>query len=432
MEISYHIQKSKITFEAYPNERDFEFYSARKGKLCRQTATFEMPDNFDAGKTHPDILGLVAILVFGPYSHREIRLAWKISEQLAQASEKFFRRTLEPVDFNLSKRQASAKARPSLAFSGGVDSFAALKLMPDTTMPVFCHRIVPEGMHQGLYRADAALLACRDVSVSHNAISIKTDMEYVRDPVGFGVDWTNAAGAVLLADHFNFNSVAFGMVMESAYFIGHPHYSNLRSRSVYRAWSPLFEAAGVPIALPTAGLSEVVTSKIALSMRDVWHPDSCVRGGAGQPCMKCFKCFRKKILDAKLEGSEIPKNHFEIPYSSKEVKRRLLEQPIHHEDVLAYSLQDLKCASNSVLHALLLKCRSITDYGRGLSVLDRHYEKSFELVPEFMRDELAEKIRRYAEPYSVHDVQLIESWETGRLLEMGDYQKGQKWLADIL
>ena len=72
------------------------------------------------------------------------------------------------------------------------------------------------------------------------------------------------------------------------------------------------------------------------------------------------------------------------------------------------------------------------EYGHGLSVLERHYEKSFDLVPDFMKKDLGRKIRKYAEPYTVDDLQLIENWETSHLVEMDEYQEGHKRLADLL
>jgi hypothetical protein len=315
-----------------------------------------------------------------------------------------------------------------LAFSGGVDSFAALALLPEKTIPVFCHRTRPADVPKGLYRADAALLACKELSTTHDVHVFDTDMEYVRDPVGFSVDWTNAAGAVLLADYYNFNSISFGMVLESAYFIGHPYYSNLNTRSIYSAWAPLFETVGIPISLPTAGLSEVVTSKIVTSKVSEWHPESCVRGSVRKPCMRCFKCFRKTILDARLSDSELPIKHFDIALESREVKRRLLETPIHHENVLSYSISGLKCGKNPILSAIRAKSLPILEYASGLSVLERHYPRSAELVPDFLWHDVAKKISIFAKPYTHADTELIETWETGSLTKLVPYQKAHEEL----
>ena len=432
LKIAYSVSDQKLTLTCEPSLSDIEFFSQRKGKLTRNSADFELGKDFDVRAMHPDTLALLALIIFGPFAKNDISLSWAISQDLAEACSTSFRRKIGPVDPSLVPRKVTDPSRPALAFSGGVDSYAALALLPEDTVPVFCLRTRPEGVPVGLYRAEAAINSCEELRASHHVEIVKTNMEYVRDPVGFSVDWTNAAGAILLADHYHFNSVSFGMIMESAYFIGHPYYSDLRARSVYKAWAPLFEAVNIPIALPTAGLSEVVTSKIVATKEDEWHPESCVRGKVGAPCMNCFKCFRKTILDAKLNGSTLSVEHFDIAKRSKEVKRRLLEVPIHHENVLAFSLLDLKCDDNPILDAMRRKTLPIVEYGKSLSTLERHYTKSRELVPGFLWPSVSTAILKYATPYTNSDVELIENWEISSLTKQEVYQTAQKDLLYLL
>src|SRR5690606_21051487 len=110
----------------------------------------------------------------------------------------------------------------AIAFSGGVDSVAALAILPQNTIAIFMNRIAKRVGKPGLYRADAALQTCDDVRRSgYDVRVVDTSMELMRDPIGFAVDWTNAVGAVAHADQLDLRSISFGMIAESAFATGH-------------------------------------------------------------------------------------------------------------------------------------------------------------------------------------------------------------------
>lgn len=432
MKISRQFTDTQLILHADPGPDDIEFQATRKGKLSRKAVEFSLPEAFEPDRTHPDLIALIALLVFGPFTARNIEFDWRISAEFAEAVLTSFKRRAGPSDPQIESRKAKPEYRPALAFSGGVDSFAALAVMPEDTVPVFCHRIVPDGHRAGLYRADAALRACEDLKKTHDVQIVCTTMEFARDPVGFSVDWTNGCGAVLLADHLGLDSIAFGLIMESAYFIGHPKYSDLESRSIYAAWAPIFASAGLPMYMPVAGLSEVVTSKIAIRHEERWHAESCVRGKVEEPCLKCFKCFRKTILDHRIRGRALDSSHFDIALTSREVKSKLLTVPIHHENVLAYSLFGLTAESNPVLDALRQKTISLQEYGRDLLFLERHYPRSIRLIPEKYREATVERIHGFAQPATLEDIETIECWDTQHLTETDRYKEGHSTLENIL
>jgi hypothetical protein len=109
-----------------------------------------------------------------------------------------------------------------LAFSGGVDSTAALSVMPKNTVSIFMDRPLKG---KSLYNPQAAHLAVESLKeIGYVSESVQCDLEYVRHPVGFPTDLSNGVPALLLADYFNASSIAFGTVLESAYGIGHERY----------------------------------------------------------------------------------------------------------------------------------------------------------------------------------------------------------------
>ena len=411
MKIFVEFSARLLKFTVELSHEDIEFGLKRKARINRLHAEFVVPPGFKASSIHPDALCLLALIVYGPFSKSVFETSWAVSEDFSDAVLNNLKRRCPTVSKYISPREVSLSGRDALAFSGGADSVAALELLGENALPIFMRRIVPEGERVGLYRADAALLSCETVQKSGTEISIvDTTMEYAREPVGFAVDWTNAAGAILLSDEKNIRSVSFGMVQESAFFIGHSHFSDLRRRSVYSAWAPLFEAVGLPISLPTSGLSEVVTSKIANRVAEKYFSQSCVRGAATEPCGRCFKCFRKKILDARLSGELLPAEHFEIAKNSKEVKRRLLEVPLHHENVLGFSLHGLNTGQSEIFETLVQKTSPIVRYGENLGCLEKFNPRGLEYMPEFMRDAVHKKIAEFADDANADDLRIIEGW----------------------
>ena len=103
-----------------------------------------------------------------------------------------------PIDEGLDPWKPGKNSRPGLAFSGGVDSTAALALMPATTAPIFMDRPIRS---KSLYDKDAVRHSCLEVErLGYDMHVIQCDLEYVRNPGGLPVDVANSVPAVLMAD----------------------------------------------------------------------------------------------------------------------------------------------------------------------------------------------------------------------------------------
>lgn len=433
MDVDFEFCDRKLILRATPSDQDIAFGADRKAKIAALEVYFALPDGFSKYSIHPDALCLLALLIYGPFAKGEFNTSWGVSRVFSDVVGSFFKRKINNVDDHLHPRSLPDFGREALAFSGGVDSVAALALLPDDTLPIFMKRALPDASKHGLYRPDAALKSCQSLRDSGRDVAIiETTMEFARDPVGFSVDWTNAAGAVLFSDFQNLRSVSFGMVQESAFFLGHSHFSDLQRRSVYSAWAPIFACIGLPISLPAAGLSEVVTSMIARNVNYKWVAQSCVRGSADLPCGRCFKCFRKVLLDAKIRKAKVSAEHFLIVQSSAEVRRRVLEVPIHHENVLAYSLNDLQVESSDIYIALSQKTKPLFEYGRGLRFLEKFNTLGLKYVPTHLCDSVRERIGEHAQDADESDRAIIEGWDIENISRSDAYLSAQARLEAIL
>lgn len=414
-----------------PNKDDENFYAERKAKLNQTSIYFKLPNDVDISNIHPDLILLTTLLAIKPFTHKTLEININPSQLMVDACKIHLSLNIVCSKPLSSQRKKPKDGNPGLAFSGGSDSIAALSIMPKNTVCIFLQRS-SKGAVKSLYKDDAAIHSCKLVRKSGYSVeAIQTSLEYVRNPVGFPLDWSNSTPIILLSDHFKINSINFGMVLESSYGIGHTKYSDLRNRNIYKNWSPLFDVANIPISLPTAGLSEVITQKIACTTAKNWDAQSCVRGAVNLPCMKCFKCFRKVLLDSEVGSAKLQANHFQIAKNSKEVARRLLERPIHHENVLAYSLRNTK-TNDPIGKILIEKIASLLKLNNNLNILEKFYSPAANLIDPSIREFVLSKISEVSQSTNFKEIDEIESWDTSYIIKLEDYESAQKSLFSLI
>ncbi len=423
--------RSWLMIRMLPDLEDLQFAEGRRAQLGRPAATFELPRN--AVEFHPDIYALVVLLLVQPFTAKRIVLDQPVSPQFAELVQQRLGLEIGPISSSIEQRRPPESARDAIAFSGGVDSCVALWLAPRSAIGVFLDRRAGRNAVAGLYRPDAAYRTIAAVRRARRSIlGVRTDLELVRNPVGFPVDWSNAVPSLLLADTMGFASVGFGMVAESAFAHGNVAFSELRSRTVYSAWAPLFDHVGVPLSLPTASLSEVMTSRIALAHLRAWHPQSCVRGTADQPCGRCFKCFRKTLLESAITATPVADEHFDRAMESREVKRKLSESPVHHEGVLAYSMQGMPRSEHPLAVVLDELMAPTIEHGDGLRMLEHQYAPAASYVAPHLRDHVTSRILSETRSMSSEEEDLFRAWNLREVTPDPRYRAARHRLEQLL
>lgn len=291
------------------------------------------------GDIHPDRLGLVALLNTLPFCSKELHLEWPVSDSFLEATKIISRIVVTSKDGEIEGIKMLEGGKPSLSFSGGADSVAALGVMPKSTESVFMLR--SKNDHRSLYDSDAALESCRQLrNLGFPVHIIESDFEYLRDPIGFPTDLSVSSPIILLAGTKGYSSVAFGTILESAYGTSGLKYRNYEESSHFRLWSTLFESVGLRYSLPVAGVSEVGTAILCRKFAIGRFHQSCIRGKWGLPCNRCWKCFRKNTLMSALDRTEINPEVIANLRNSKEIRKHVIfSSPIKHEGVLTYSLE---------------------------------------------------------------------------------------------
>lgn len=169
--------------------------------------------------------------------------------------------------------------------------------------------------------------------------TIGTNVEFTRAPIGYANDAVTASPVLLLADWLNLDATGYGMILESSYLKKGHRFREYTQCRHWRAYATLFAAVGLPWHLVTAGLSEVVTTRLVLESPFQHVAQSCTRGVFASPCENCWKCFRKRLLEAALVGVDLPPAVLDQHFNIYEVSSKLDEAPIKHEDVILFILQ---------------------------------------------------------------------------------------------
>jgi len=393
------------------------------------TAHVDLPFDDALAVVHPDLLALSATLMSWPHIGSALEMPFPVSRPFASVYHERTGKRITPVSDELPPRRPPPNSVPALAYSGGVDSTAALALMPAHTVCVFLDRDQSDDP-RSLYDKRAAHHACTGLEeLGRQVYRVPTNLEYLRQPKGFPVHWAHSVPILLLADFLGFDSVAAGMVLETAYGIGHERFEDFLDAPDHRIWGGgLFEACGLPFNLVTAGLSEVATALVVDRSPYSHLAQSCMRGSVGAPCNDCWKCFRKNLLNDALAQEALDWNTLEAMFSIREARRYLRREPVEHENVLAYAVK--RCRGD---HAVLDQLRHrLAGSWQTTDWMEKWYPRSGELITPSYRDEVERTVRSLLEVMTDAEQREIESMDRATYLKSEARSRATRAFAESL
>ena len=153
---------------------------------------FQMPVDWSIDDTHPDLFQLAHHLLVEPWD---------------KSAMEHWNPTRKPG------------WRPGLAFSGGIDSAAAMALMPEDTVLLYNERTGISGQldHTNAFRFFDKIRT----DTGRIVHCIPSNHEELRrhqgKSAGFSTDYACAVQAILLADYFGLDSIGTGMPLENSY-----------------------------------------------------------------------------------------------------------------------------------------------------------------------------------------------------------------------
>lgn len=423
MRIDVNQTGNELTLTAELQEGDREL--AGKAALARKTATLKLPDGFSVDDTHPDLLALAALITFYVWIGKRLELPFPVSQTFADTVMKVSKIDVTNSSKWITPRAAGEGSHPGLSFSGGVDSMAALALMPKDTVSVFTLRTPPPEGAGSLYKPEVALHAIAEMGKAGTHVhAIETDHEWVRNPVGFAIDPAPAVPLILLADMFNLDAITFGTIAESAYLTGKGYWADYKDRVIFTRWGALFEAVGLESYNATAGISEVGSSTIVRTSEFGHLAQSCIRGVPGQPCRACVKCFRKSLITASLTGEWPDEAEVGVMMANRTIRGFLDMHPIRFEIVLTSAM-----ASYDGNDPLLLALQTrLAAKELDVSFTQGWYGPAMNLIPEKYRASTIEAANQYLPQMTAAQEDAFHAFNLAEGLESQGVDQDE-WLA---
>ena len=305
---------------------------------------FEMPKDWSFEDTHPDLFKVAEFVLLSPY---------------------------EPSILENWEPTRRPGIRPGLAFSAGVDSTAAMCLMPDRTLLFYHER---SGIDTIMNHGNANRFINHLIEEEGRpVIRVKSNHEIARTiggkSPGFTTDYACAVHVILLADHFDLDSIATGMPLENSYLFHGQKFRNFGETHFWKKHSKIFEDIGLPIYQPVMGCSELVNRNIADAFGYGEFAQSCLRAPAGTNCGRCWKCFRKNTLIGK-------------PFTmSNEISTFLAKKPLKMAASTIYSIQ--KLGEKGLADEILSEHEHIRELiDMDVTFLEGYYPPATELIPD--------------------------------------------------
>ncbi len=231
---------------------------------------WNMPRGWKLSKTHPDLLKLAEWVLLDPWTPGIIE------------------------NYQWTRK---AGTRPGLSFSGGIESTAAMLIMPKNTVIAYHER-----NFESMIKHDNALRFIRRLRWRkwRKVHIIQSDHEKIRThfgkPNGFSTDLACAVHLILLADFFDLDSISVGMPIDNSWLSKGRVFRNFPECSWYEKWIEPFRLAGLEIMLPVNMISQAGCLEIVKRNGMGDWAQSCLRAEAGQTCGRCWKCFFKNSL----------------------------------------------------------------------------------------------------------------------------------------
>ncbi len=288
--------------------------------------------------------------------------------------------------------------RPGLAFSGGIDSAAALALMPSSTVLVYNERSGIEGI---LDHTNALRFFDHLKSEGREVIRVRSNHESIRTRdgkmPGFSTDYACAVQVILLADYFGFDSIGTGMPLENSYLWHGYKYRNFSDSWFWNHYGEMFNQVGLHLYQPVAGCSEIVNLEIVKKVGYEGWAQSCLRSKkGGEVCSRCWKCFRKNSL-------------LGTPFEyTGEIETFLQKRPLKQAASTLYAIQKNGISKNGVNVV-----EKIKDIGHLLEInfewMERYYLPSLELLPPRYKDFTKKKLDSFCSQMTKRDIRQLQS-----------------------
>jgi hypothetical protein len=432
--------------------REFTGVDHEELRLVRSEWEVRLPAAFV--DLHPDVHATAVWTVLWPFVGHRLELPFGVSAWFAEKMAHWYGVTVTPVDPGRSRRECPPDYRPSLLFSGGVDSLAAAMFLPSSTAILFMDRI-PHFPGQSAEDSNALIDLVHQRSIcdaleadGYPVFRVADDHEFLFEPYPVWHSSVYTLPALYMADSLKLGVVETGDVLCIKYFGGYldsrnevtkwrftpdshsraeratepedPFWgvSDTRqapdlSQAGARAFATL-SLVGMGKVSSTFGLSEVATARIVFDSPYRAQGASCYYRSDTNYCMRCDKCFKKILLDRIFEDVEVDPSFIDSFLRYPQVGGIFRGPFLQWHHIWYYIFQKLRCA-----HPWVQELRRQTEGGPDLTLLEKWYPGAAGQIPPVYRREVLASLRRSPGVMSEEEVLRLEKLDIPPLMPPG-------------
>lgn len=354
--------------------------------------------DYEVNSIHPDLLGLLCLIIFYPFIGKRVTFPMPVSPRLESAFSLppfTSRLEFENVDAAVPQYEGS---RMALSFGGGIDSSAVRVMFPEAYVVHEAHvrdgRIVPSKSHDVVRQLgpDAARL-------------VTTNQRYVSRPGGWHGWACSAATSLLLATDYDFGIIFTGSILGSTLlFNGSRFWNRLGAKKAHgetgNYWQSAFNSIGIPMFSPVCGASEFLTMQLALGLIGQGQVVYCMED-SGDPCLECTKCFRRDVIRSVVDVDYVASWR---RYDRPDIHRFLEQRPLYFGHIFSYARDRIDGLPGFLASRLTDVAGISTDWPM------RVYSDVIDLCAEQWRSVVSARLLQHLTPMDPDEVEEMQSW----------------------
>lgn len=364
-------------------------------ELVEDIATFD----YEVHNIHPDLLGLLCMIIFYPFIGSEVEFPAPVSFALKEAFQlPCFTKQKVLVFRNISEKvQPYQEEGIALSFGGGIDSSAVKVMFPEAVVIHEAHTrngtLIPSYAHN----------ITKDIYQGH---LVTTNVRYMSRPGGWHTWPCSTSTSLLLATDLKIGVIFTGAILGATCLKDGKGYYDLLQSRIYHGeagnfWRSAFYKIGIPMISPVAGVSEFQTMKISLPLLDDKRVVYCMRDN-GNACGVCTKCFRRDVIRCFICADHTVKWD---AYDTPIIHTLLENRPMYccHIFATAFSLKP-EAYPKWIME-------KVTDIPKvEYDWLMRAHTESFELYPSNLREFISTRVLRHVDAMDIADYKALRNW----------------------
>jgi hypothetical protein len=394
--------------------------------------------NYKPRDIHPDLLALLCLVIYYPFIHAgdQVYFPQPISNQLITKladlpiydPEVNKYRQVRNVTWGARelKNGASGPIGPAvrepysgqtdlISLGGGLDSTAVACLFPRAHLvheyPMHDFTTTTTTTPRGDRGIDELITLLSKRNNSATNLIIESNNKYLVKPSGW-TGWISCiATSLLVATDLNVKNIILGSSLGGLLQSG-PNgdggtfkFIGPSGRFPHNIWSELLHSVGLNLCTPILGLSEIALAKIIDSYGGQRYLNTAIwcDKNEGYCCHKCFKCLRRYLLLANMQGIvgvvdwSAYNNHRVLPYLAR-------------RDQWGPTLEYLLLRNRKRLPDWMVRYVPPTPVQEtDWEWLNRWYYPSLKYVPVNMHKIIRNRIEKWIEPMSDTEIKLFSS-----------------------